>query len=65
MKYTLCNEHECPKKLKCLRYTDVQGLDKSLFFNHTPYDYPANRCEYFIDVKSIKFIKDDDISNSL
>jgi hypothetical protein len=65
MKYTLCNDHECPKKLKCLRHTDIENLDKKLFFNNQPFDYAINHCDYFIDIKSIKFIKDDDNSNSL
>lgn len=65
MKYTLCNDDQCPKKLKCLRYTDVQIFDKNLFFVNQPFDYAINQCDYFLDINLIKIIKDDDNSNSL
>jgi hypothetical protein len=64
MKYTLCNDHECPKKLNCLRHTD-ENLDKKLFFNNQPFDYAINHCDYFLNINIIKIIKDDDNSNSL
>jgi hypothetical protein len=65
MKYTLCNDHECPKKLKCLRYTDLENLEKKLFFNNQPFDYAINHCDYFLDINLIKIIKDGINGNTL
>jgi len=64
MKYTLCNDDQCPKKLKCLRYTDILNLDKKLFFVNQPFDYANNQCDYFLDINLIKIIKENGTNNS-
>lgn len=46
---TMCNDKECPKRMKCYRFTALVNKNRQSYFIESPREWTD--CDYFIDNK--------------